>query len=92
MRPSSTARRCTGYRDRLVRRRPAVINQIRAFLLERSVTPGAQRRRNLELGMPRILADEALLALDLACASWTTRVFGRLCQLDTSKNAVLTAD
>jgi transposase len=44
-------------RDRLVRRRTAVINQIRAFLLERGVTV-AQRRRNLELALPRILADE----------------------------------
>lgn len=46
-------------RDRLVRRRTAVINQIRAFLLERGVTV-AQRRRNLELALPRILADEVL--------------------------------
>jgi transposase len=46
-------------RDRLVRRRTAVINQIRAFLLERGVTV-AQRQRNLELALPRILADEVL--------------------------------
>ena len=46
-------------RDRLVRRRTAVINQIRAFLLERGVTV-AQRRRNLELALPRILADDVV--------------------------------
>jgi transposase len=46
-------------RDRLVRRRTATINQIRAFMLERGVTV-AQRRRNLERALPTILADESV--------------------------------
>jgi transposase len=53
-------------RDRLVRRRTAVINQIRAFLLERGVTV-AQRRRNLELALPRILARFCSCRLVCAC-------------------------
>jgi len=42
-----------------VRRRTAIFNQTRAFHLERGVTV-AQRRRNLELALPRILGDETL--------------------------------
>jgi transposase len=43
-------------RDRLVGRRTAVINQIRAFLLERGITV-RQGSHALEITIPRILAD-----------------------------------
>jgi len=44
-------------RQRLVGRRTALINQLRAILLERGITV-PQRRRVLERGLPAILADE----------------------------------
>jgi transposase len=44
-------------RQRLVGRRTALINQLRAILLERGITV-AQRRRVLETRLPAILADE----------------------------------
>jgi transposase len=44
-------------RQRLVGRRTALINQLRAILLERGITV-PQRRRVLEAGLPAILADE----------------------------------
>ena len=44
-------------RQRLVSRRTALINQLRAILLERGITV-AQRRRVLEARLPAILADE----------------------------------
>ena len=44
-------------RQRLVRRRTALINQLRAILLERGITV-AQRRRVLDRALPGILADE----------------------------------
>jgi transposase len=44
-------------RQRLVGRRTALINQLRAILLERGITV-AQRRRVLETRLPEILADE----------------------------------
>jgi transposase len=44
-------------RQRLVGRRTALINQLRAILLERGITV-AQRRRVLETRLPAILSDE----------------------------------
>jgi transposase len=44
-------------RQRLVGRRTALINQLRAILLERGITV-PQTRRDLETGLPGILADE----------------------------------
>jgi transposase len=46
-------------RQRLVGRRTALINQLRAILLERGITV-AQRRRVLEARLPAILAEERL--------------------------------
>ena len=47
-------------RDRLVSRRTGVINQLRAFLLERGITSPCGRR-SLHRNMPTILADVELL-------------------------------